>query len=253
MPSVFHNPAIELATAAHEQSIVRFRGQPNDIRRDAFFVLSHDAIVVHRAIGSLADAGWSGPGGALLRTLMDMNVSALALAQSAEPSLAAFRFLYSGFRRHWRSQHLDRAARQHMFAQIRQRLDLLPADQRAEAMRAVKDRDRPYWFAPEWPKPSALIDQFGSAELVWVYQQLSAAAHGTFLGSRLYRENPDDMGINPEPRGPRALTLDFSSCRFLVEVVRIRNGVEQLGFDDRISEFMLRLRAAAQAMPSRVV
>jgi hypothetical protein len=176
---------------------------------------------------------------------MDMNVSALALANSSEPELAGFRYLYSGFRRHSRDQNLPAGSRKLMFQQIRERLAILPARLRADAIRVVKDKDRPYWFAPEWQNPSALIRQHGGAELEWTYMQMSGAAHGTFLGLRLYREDPDQIDINPEPKGPRGLLLDLSSCRSLLEILTIRDSVEVLSMRSEIQELKREISKAA--------
>ena len=187
MPSIFHDQAIGLTLEVHKASLDKYAEAPNDLLRDAFFVLTHDSICIHRAIGTLVDSGWPAPGAALFRTLMDMNVSALALANSAEPRLAAFRYFYSGLRRHSRDQRLPGDSRRQMFAQIRDRLRQLPEALRKQAVRVVKERDRPYWFAPEWPSPRALIQRFGSEDLAWVHMQVSAAAHGSFFGMRLYK------------------------------------------------------------------
>lgn len=250
MPSIFHNQAIELSLEVHKTSIRKYADAPSDLLRDAFFVLTHDAICVHRAIGALVDSGWPAPGAALFRTLMDMNVSALALVYSREPRLAAFKYLYSGLRRHSRDQALPAAARRQMFAQIRDRLRQLPDPLRQQAMDVVKERNRAYWFTPEWRNPSALIEQYGSKELRWVYMQMSAAAHGTFLGMRLYKENPDDVSINPEKSaGRRGLLLDFGACRFLLELARIRTAAEALGMEAKIDALIGEIVLAARSAP----
>jgi hypothetical protein len=99
MPSIFHKAALDLAVRAQDLSVKKYGSAENDILRDAFYVLLHDSVCVHRAIGCLVDEGWSGPGAALLRTLTDMSISAVALENSSEPRMAAFRYLYAGFRR----------------------------------------------------------------------------------------------------------------------------------------------------------
>jgi hypothetical protein len=180
---------------------------------------------------------------------MDMNVSALAMAYSANPELAAFRYMYAGFRRHARDQRFTSSERRQMFEQIRQRLRILPPHLHADATAAVRDKDRPYWFAPEWSGPSAVIEQFGSKELAWTYLQTSATAHGTLLGMRLYREQPDKISINPETPGTRALYLDFASCRFLITIVEIRDALEGLGLAARTRKLVNQLSAAAMGPP----
>lgn len=249
MPTIFHDEAIDIAVAAQDRSTATYADAENNLRRDAMFLLSHDSIRVHRAIGCLVDHGWSGPGAALTRTLMDISISAMALASSKNPGMAAFKYLYSGFRRHARDQSLPGDDRRRMFSQIRRRLAQLPEDLRAEALAIIKERDRRYWFSPEWASPSAVIEVCGAPGLRWTYMQMSAAAHGGALGMRLFRDMPDEININSDPIGPRAISLDLTSCRWLVETVRIRDLVEGLGMSPRIDDFVERLSRAVSELP----
>jgi hypothetical protein len=50
-----------------------YSGANNDTIRDALFVLSHEALCVHRAIGELVKAGWYSSAAALARTLFDIS------------------------------------------------------------------------------------------------------------------------------------------------------------------------------------
>lgn len=244
MPTIFYEAAIDLAISSQDLSVKKFGNAAEDILRAAFFVLTHDAVCVHRATVALIDAGWSGPAAALFRTLMDLSVSSIALGNSKNPRLAAFRYLYAGLRRQARDEALPAKARRQMFDQIRQRLRTLPSELREQAIQVIKDRDRPYWFAPEWPSPSGVIAEFGRDDLKWTYMQASAAAHGTFLGMRLFRDNPDDIDINPRPLGPRAFSLDLASCRWLIEIVRVRDTVERLGLAANINALVNRIAGA---------
>jgi len=249
MPSIFHQPAISLAVAAQAKSRASYPLPSYDIVRDAYFVLTHDAVCVHRAIAALVDAGWSGPGGALLRTLMDISVSAVAINQSASPKLAAFRYLYSGLRRHARDSGQPPEARRATFAEIRKRLQLLTPEDRAAATDVLREKDRPYWFAPEWKSPSEVLTLFAGNDLSWTYMQLSGAAHGTFLGMRLYRDGPDEIGINPRAVGRRAMSLELASCRWLIEILRIRSASEGLGLEPDIDKLAAEIAEAAARLP----
>lgn len=246
----FHNEAVALAVKAAHESAKKYEGAPNDLVRDACHVISHDAVCVHRAIGALADAGWSGPAAALLRTLLDLNISALAIVKSARPKMAAFRYFYSGFRRYARDVAFPKPARDQMRSQARNRISSLPKSLRPEALDVLREKDRPYWFAPEWHKPTDIIKQFGGDELNWLYAQSSAAAHGTFFGMRLFRDEPDRIDINPRTYGPKAMSLDHASCRFLVEIVHIRDTVEQLGLARDIEDFRSRFAAIGTQLKS---
>ncbi len=249
MPSIFHEQAIDIAVNAQRCSAEKYKNAPNDLVRDALFILTHDAVCVHRAVSTLVDAGWSAPAAALFRTLIDMSVSAIALTNSANPRMAAFRYLYSGLRRHSRDQGLPADARRRMFQQIRQRLSQLPPDLHDDAIAVVKDRDRPYWFAPEWSTPAAVIEAFGRDDLRWTYMQASAAAHGTIIGMRLFSDDPDRIDINPRPLGPRGFSLDLASCRWLVEIVRIRDTFEGLDLSTEIDTLVSRISEAVAQLP----
>ena len=248
MPCILHEPAIELVVELQAASRRKYEHAPNSLPRDALFIITHDAVRVHRAIGSLSDAGWAGPGAALLRTLLDLIVSSLAIVNSASPPMAAFRYLYSGFRRHSRDQDLPATARRNMFDQIRIRLRLLPDALRHEAIAVVREKDRPYWFCPEFPSPTAVLKAFAPPGMDWTYLQLSGTAHGTFFGLRLYREEPDLISINPDVVGRRATILDLSSSHLLVQLLRIRNVAEELGLDGQIDAFTQRSNAIAESI-----
>jgi hypothetical protein len=129
---------------------------------------------------------------------------------------------------------------------IQQRIQQLPETLRAKALDVVNERDRAYWFSPEWKSPTAVIDTFGGADLRWAYMQGSAAAHGTFWGMRWFRDQPDIMDVNPRDIGPRGLRLDLCSCRMLLETVRVRDSLELLDLAAEINELVAVICAKAQ-------
>lgn len=241
-----HNATIDLAVHAQRMSTAKYRDAPNAIVRDALFVIAHDAVCVHRAVGNLAFAGWSSPASALLRTSLDITISTLAIVNSRKPSLAAFKYLYSNFRRLGRDLNLTPAHRKRIREQVRTRVSLLPPEQREEALRAYGEKDRAYWFAPEWPSPSAVMREFGAPGMEDFYRQFSAAAHGGFFGLRLFRDDPDRIDINArEPIGQQAVSVSYISAKLLVEVTRLRGESEQLDILPACSALSLKLNAVA--------
>ena len=96
--------AIEFAVEANELSAAKYEHAPNNIVRDAFYAISQDAVITHRAVGALTRTGWTGASAVLLRTLMDLQISAVAILRSKDKKLAAFRYFYSSFRRLGRDQ-----------------------------------------------------------------------------------------------------------------------------------------------------
>jgi len=240
--------AIELAVLAQSISRAKYESSPNDIVRDALFVLAHDAICVHRAIAQLVLSGWSSPAAPLVRTLLDLTVSMLAILNGASPPLGAFKYLYSNFRRFGRDMERSPADRARIRKQVRERIGQLPVTQRHDALKAYAEKDRAYWFAPEWSSPSAVIEQFGAPGMAEFYRQFSAAAHGGFFGLRLFRDDPDRIDINPRlPPGKHALSVIFISAKLVVELTRGRDSYERLGLEAACSRLAWRINAAALA------
>lgn len=83
-----YQASFDLAIRAQILSKAKYDSSPNDIVRDALFVLSHDAICVHQAIGQLVFTGWSSPAAPLVRTLLDLTVSMLAILNGTTPPLS---------------------------------------------------------------------------------------------------------------------------------------------------------------------
>jgi hypothetical protein len=245
IPSIFHDPVIHLAADMQEHSAKKFAKHPASLSRSAFQTLTMDAVRVHRAVGALVDIGWPGEAAALLRTEIDIAVSCLALNHSAEPEVAAFRYFIAGLRRHHRDQSFSPQSRARFRANIRAYVERLRPELRAKAIQVLKEKDRPYWFSEEFSSPTDILTRFSHAEVLWNYAQLSGAAHGSFVGLRLHRGDPDVISIDPDPQGPRSLSADLLSCRFTLETLTIRDITESLGFGDRIAELVAKIRVAA--------
>ena len=86
--------------------------------------------------------------------------------------------------------------------------------------------------------------------MAWLYAQLSGAAHGSFMGLRLFREAPDAISINPEAPGRNALSVDLTSCRLVAELLKVRDVVEELAMAVPIDRLIDHVRLAAPRPPS---
>lgn len=254
MVTKFHNEVLDLAVRINESANGIYEGQANDIVHDAIFVMNHDAICVHRAIGQLVTSGWPAPAAALVRTLLDLAVSAVALDRSRDRTVAAFRYMYSGLRNLSRDASFSRETRQDAFRQVRDRLKLIPEVKHPELIRVIKEKSRAYWFSPEWPNPSEVLGQEVHQDLARMYRLFSSVAHGGYLGMRIFKEDPDHIGVNPEtPPGPRAANLDLTSCRVLLPILGLRVVIQSLpslldevrGLTERIDKAAVELSAAS--------
>lgn len=244
-----HESTIELAVEASLRSAFLYESAPNDapndIVRDAAFVILHDAVIVHRAVATLANAGWSGVAAALARTLLDLTTSLLAVLNSRNPPMAAFTYFYASFRALGRDPahppHQRRAARE----TIRQRIQSLRVEDRPLALAVLKAKDRAYWFGEEWRSPAQIVNKFGGPSMADLYSRLSSAAHGGFFGMRLFRDEPDAISINPQlPPGDKAAGIVLISSRLLVDLVGFRDSVEGLGLTAECAALRRQLEAA---------
>lgn len=234
-----HSYATDLADECQRRSHEKFASVPADIVRGALFNILHDAVIVHRAIGVLVASGWSSPGAILARTMLDLTVSLVAVLGSRNPPLAAFRYFNASFRQIMRDGGYTPKLRREVRAMIRDQISRLPLADRPAALEFLKEKDRPYWFADEWKSPSEVIATFASPVIQQSYRSFSAAAHGGFLGGRIFRDRSFESTINPRlPVGKQATLVSVSSSRYLVELVLMRSQYEELGLEPLCKELL---------------
>lgn len=232
-----HNEAVELAVESSACSASLYRTASNDIVRDALFTLLHDATIVHRSVGTLVLSGWASSAAILVRTVLDISASAAAILRGKVPALNAFRYFYAGMRRLSRDERHPSDQRKRLRAQMRARVESLPVELKSAAVAALNEKDRKYWFSPEWSGPKEVLQAASIEGIAEIYQQLSASAHGGFMGFRLFHDNPDSWGINPRlPLGEKSLVVLTMSSRFLVELVSMRNDYEHLGLEPKCQQ-----------------
>ena len=232
-----HYLATKLADECQRRSHQKFAGEPKDIVRGALFSILHDAVIVHRAIGELVENGWSSPGAALARTMLDLTVSMVAIVQSKNQPLAAFRYFNASHRQISRDQSFSRETRRELRELIRFQISQLPPKDRPAALQFLKEKDRPYWFWEEWQSPAAVISAFASTKIQEAYKRFSAAAHGRYFGLRVFRDRFDEYDINPRlPPGLQASLVSVSSSRYLIELVSIRSNYEDIELETLCTE-----------------
>jgi hypothetical protein len=232
-----HLASTNLADECQQRSHKKFASESKDIVRGALFAILHDAVIIHRGIGNLVEDGWSSAGAPLARTMLDLSVSMVAIVQSKNPPLAAFRYFNAGHRQIVRDPTFSRDTRQSLRELIRFQIRQLPPGDRPAALQFLKERDRAYWFWDEWQSPLAVISAFASPKIVEAYKRFSAAAHGGYLGLRFFRDRFDAFDINPRlPPGLQASLVSVSSSRYLIDLVSIRNNYEELELEPLCTE-----------------
>jgi hypothetical protein len=230
---MMHEFAVWVADWYQQKSHERYKinGQLEDIVHAALTSIIHDAITAHRAVGLLVWSGWSSAAAPTVRMILDLTVSMLAVINSENPRLAAFRYFHAGYRNFERDLHYTKGTRRHTRELLRQRVAQLDPVDRPAALKYLRSKERAYWFADEWSSPSKIVDEFGSEHMRWEYQQYSAAAHGGFFALRTVRDRPFDADINARlPIGRSAAVVSLESARALIELVCLRDQWENSGF-----------------------
>ncbi len=91
-----------------------------------------------------------------------------------------------------------------------------------------------FWYSDEFAGPTVIIKTYAIDEVLKLYRILSMAAHASFLGMRMFRDNPDLLDVNPR-KDLRATGFSIvSSSRLLAEAIRPRAVFERLrdgGYD----------------------
>lgn len=205
----------------------------DDIVRSALVSITHETVILHRALGDLCVLGWSGAATPIFRTMLDLMVSLLAIGHSSCPPIAAFRYFHAGYRRETRRSEKSKKwcadARTFLMA----RISMLPKEFQSVAKETLNEKDGAYWFQPEFKKPREIVERFGNDQFQWLYHTFSAAAHGGFFGLRYFRDGPFELSINPRlPMGRAGAKLILHSSRLLVDMIMARDSYERLGFKE---------------------
>lgn len=94
----FHDLATKLAWDSQELSSRKTDLHSFPIINCAIFNIFHDAMIIHQSVRGLVYNGWSSSGAILVRTLIDLTISLVAIVKSKNPTLAAFRYFNSNHR-----------------------------------------------------------------------------------------------------------------------------------------------------------
>lgn len=225
-----HEFGIFVADEYQRQFHEKHPERSSEIVSSALLALAHDAVIAHNGVGILVRNGWSSAAAPVVRTMLDLTVSMLAIVNSGKPRLAAFRYLHAGYRTVNRDTAFSKRLRSGVRTLLRDRLNQLDTTDRIAAIEFLRDKERAYWFGSEWKTPNDIVMAFGSKDTQWAYRQFSAAAHGGFLGTRVFRDHPFAMDINSRlPSGRNSAVVSLRSSRILIELVCLRDEWEQVG------------------------
>lgn len=208
-----------------------------------FYKISAYAITIHRAVLTLCESGWTHVTAVLLRTIMECSVNCLAIVNNEFPEYMAFKYLYQPTIQIMRDDNYPEDKRDKAKIEIEDAFENLnDATLKQKAVDYVNsDRIDYFWFKPEEGSVSSIINDYGSEELKFFYGSLSMSAHAGHLGLFLFKDDPDDININPSENPKKSKFAIVTSCRLLLELSYIRNAYEDLGYDSEYNELLERI------------
>lgn len=226
-----HGIVIHYSIKVHEAATRLEGGRPHTSYH-ALANLHMRAILIHRSIRDLCEAGWTPVTGILVRTLLDIYVNCLAIAIVPEDSeFMAFKFLLAFPLSRVNDSSLSKEIRHAHLKEIEAEISRLPSKDTARATALITDTTRKsYWYQPEYSSPSDLLKKT-KGDMPFLYRTFSGSTHGGVVGLAILDDEPDSPNINPR-RHPRQTPLSIiSSARLLLEIAFLRDQIEGTGQD----------------------
>jgi hypothetical protein len=211
----------------------------------AFYKIFANAITLHRSILSLCEAGWTHITAILVRTILECSANCLAIVNNELPEYMAFKFLYHPFIQIVKDTKFPEEKRGKAKIELEQGINNLKDKTIRQKATEFKNIDKldVFWFKPEENGVSSIIDKYGGGELKFLYGSLSMSTHAGHLGMFLFKDNSDDININPVENPEKTKLVLLLSCRLLLELFYIRIVYEELDFITDYDNFFKRILA----------
>lgn len=208
-----------------------------------FYKSMANAITLHRAIKSLCEDGWAHVSPILLRTLLESSANCLAVVNHKFSEYMAFKYLYHPSIASLRDNRISENLKEEANREIEQGISKISNQEEVEEARKLISNKKSYifWFQPEKNTVSSIIDEYGGEDMKYIYKIFSTSVHAGHFGMFFFRENSDDININPSENPKKAEIALMSSNRYLLEFFYIRNQSEDLGFESKYKEFLDRI------------
>lgn len=201
---------------------------PHPLSGGALYALTADLFGMHRAVFSLCEDGWAFAAVAVLRSMMDLLLSAAVITeQEPDAEYRGFKYTYFFLKAELNEAALSAADRTAVRARIEEGINLLPPEHQQRARDFMfRERLWGYWYCPEFRRPTEVLDRLSSAEVRALYDAYSGGSHGGYLGLRILKDEPNQVHPNQRP-DPRSQNLALVvSTRLLLDTMSIRDRFE---------------------------
>lgn len=232
----FHEKLVAFSLFLQEQSVKKEPEKTrNHLAVSALTRMQCDLVCIHRAILTLCEGGWAFIASNLIRTMLDIIISAGAIVNHDEPTYMAFKYFTLSFKQRLSEKDTSGDEREGIKKQINLSLDQLHGEVRKKAKEwFYRAKLLTYWYSPEFSRPRDIITAYSSPEVQFLYDKHSGSVHGGFLGMNLLRDEPDKMTIEPRVDRQAPVLALSSSYRIMLEFARLRNTFENLKRDREI-------------------
>ena len=210
-----HDEATEYAVRVQAAS-----SSKQSVARSALSVLAHESVCLHRAIEALGREGWAFAAPILMRSTLDLALSALVIVNADRPDVAAFEYFYAFTKgEDYRS---NPKAQEETAVSVRTHLEqMTSADRDAASAFLVSSKAGAFWYSDRFRGPSDVIQAYGTAELRELWRRLSSSTHGGYFGMRTFRADPFRLNINPRKDPQTGAMAVLGSTTVLVELLNI--------------------------------
>lgn len=243
--SELHNDVIGYASAV--QNTIAAHGGCQTMASQALNVLEWNAVLTHRAVRSLCEAGWTPVTGVLNRTLLDIFANCVAIVDApGRADYMGFKYLSEFYRKWLTDPGITEPERDEANTALDMLVDKLPAPDQVRARDLVREgHPRPYWFQPEHDTPSQVLGR-AQHDIRPIYKMLSGVTHGSFSMKMLFNDDPRSEDIDPREHARNAPRAVLACSRLVLEVCYIRDHWDNQGAGARVyNELVARLLAVA--------
>lgn len=242
-----HDEIINLSSEVQAKSSAKINEEHHieDNVYAVFYKVVAFATTLHRATKSLCESGWTHITPVLLRALLECSANCLAVINNELPEYMAFKYLYHPYVKLAKDEKFQENIRKKAESDIEQGIRNLKNPKAVgKAKQFINERRLPtFWFQPEERGIRSIMRNYGDSEIQFTYESLSMSSHAGHFGLFFFKDDSDDIDINPCENPEKTKGAILFSCRYLLELIYIRNAYESLGFDSEYSKLIEKILA----------
>ena len=211
---------------------------PHPMASAALHTLTGEVVALHQAVLSLCENGWAFPASILIRTILDLFVNVLVITKAnGEAEYMAFRCLFSYLKEEIADPTTTDEVRRNIKKKIEDNIKVLPENYRKPAKDFIySEKVGGYWFKNKFSDAKDVLKIHDSEMRVDLYDMLSMASHGGVIGTRLFKDKPNEVSPNPRADREAQNKAILLSNRLTLDVFGIRGKYEDCGIEEEYIE-----------------